>query len=79
MEHKIIAIYCLIEYWLKLMRIKDDVRAKASNAEILFAAYISVSDFNGNYKKAYEYSKKYVKLPEYSRFVRRVSKLENII
>lgn len=78
MEQRIIAIFCLIDEYLKAMRIKDDVRAKFSNSEILLAGYITMSDFNGNYTKAYKYIQmmKLVKLPEYSRFIRRINKME---
>ena len=53
MEHKIIATYCLIDEMLKGLQVKNDVRAKITNAEILTMAYLAVSDFNGNYRKAH--------------------------
>ena len=53
MEHKIIAIYCLIDEMLKGLHVKNDIRAKITNAEILTMAYLAVSDFNGNYRKAH--------------------------
>ena len=52
MEDKIIATYCLIDEMLKGLHVKNDVRAKITNAEILTMAYLAVSDFNGNYRKA---------------------------
>ncbi len=63
------------------MGIKDDTRAKVSNSEILLVGYIAVNDFNGNYYKAYNYCKllNFVKMPEYSRFIRRINHLEQII
>ena len=51
MEHKIIATYCLIDEMLKGLNVKNDVRAKITNAEILTMAYLAVSDFNGNYRE----------------------------
>jgi hypothetical protein len=41
MEHKIITIFCLIYEYLKITGIKDDIRAKVSNSEILLIGYIS--------------------------------------
>jgi hypothetical protein len=81
MEHKIITIFCLIDEYLKITGIKDDIRAKVSNSEILLIGYIAVNDFNGNYYKAYQYCRelKIVNMLEYSRFIRRLSKLENVI
>lgn len=81
MEQKIIAVYCLIDEYLKAMNIKDDVRAKVSNSEILLLGYIAVSDFNGNYFKAYRYFQmlNIVNMLEYSRFIKRINKLENVI
>ena len=81
MEHKIITIFYLIDEYLKAMGIKDDKRAKVSNSEILLVGYIAVSDFNGNYAKAYQYCKelKIVKLLDCTRFIRRINKLEEVI
>jgi len=81
MEHKIITIFYLIDEYLKIMNIKDDVRAKVSNSEILLIGYKAMEDFNGNYFKAYQYFKelKIVKMLEYTRFIRRLNKLEKVI
>ena len=40
-----------------------------------------MEDFNGNYYKAYQYGKemKIVKILEYTRFIRRINKLESVI
>lgn len=78
MEQRIIAVYCLIEEWLRMMEIKDDVRAEISNAEILLGGYMSVSDFSGNYKKGRAYALSFVNLPEYSRSIRRIHALEEV-
>jgi len=51
MEQRIITIFYLIDEYLRIMKIKDDVRAKVSNSEILLVGYIAVN-FNGNYYKA---------------------------
>ncbi len=68
MEQRIITVFCLIDEYLKSMGIKDDKRAKFSNSEILLTGYLAVSDFNGNYTKAYRYIQmiQLVNLPEYS-------------
>ena len=78
MEHRIIAIFCLIDEFLKEIGYKDDKRAYISSSEILLIGYLAVSDFNGNYSKAHKYimSMNLVKKIEYSRFIRRLSKLE---
>ena len=78
MEHRIIAIFCLIDEFLKEIGYKDDKRAYISSSEVLLIGYLAVSDFNGNYYKAHQYtmSMKLVKKIEYSRFIRRLSKLE---
>jgi hypothetical protein len=36
MERDIITVYCLIDEYLKVSGIKDDVRAEISNAEIAY-------------------------------------------
>ena len=63
------------------MGIKDDKRAKFSNSEILLTGYLAVSDFNGNYTKAYSYIEmmQLVNLPEYSRFIRRINTMEEVL
>ena len=81
MERKIIAIYCLIDEMLKGLNVKNDVRAKITNAEILTIAYLAVSDFNGNYRKAHLYlnpSKLFYPI-DYSRFIRRINELYDAI
>lgn len=81
MEHKIIATYCLIDEMLKGLQVKNDVRAKITNAEILTMAYLAVSDFNGNYRKAHLYlnpSKLFFPI-DYSRFIRRINELHTVI
>ena len=81
MEHKIIAIYCLIDEYLKASGIKDDVRAEISNAEVLLIGYMAVNDFNGNYFKAHQYVKMMhlVKEIDYTRFLRRLVKINNVL
>ena len=81
MEHKIIAIYCLIDEMLKGLQVKNDVRAKITNAEILTMAYLAVSDFNGNYRKAHLYLNptKLFSPIDYSRFIRRINELHTAV
>jgi hypothetical protein len=82
MEHRMITIYCLIEEFLKgIMGKKEHKLAKVSDAEVLFLGYLAVSDFNGNYSKAYYYGMgmKLVSPIEYSRFTRRINQLEEEI
>ena len=55
MEHKIIATYCLIDEMLKGLNVKNDVRTKITNEEILTMGYLAVSYSNGNYRKAHLY------------------------
>ena len=47
MERDIITVYCLIDEYLKVSGIKDDVRAEISNAEVLLIGYMAVNDFSG--------------------------------
>ena len=81
MEQRIITVFCLIDEYLKVNGIKDDIRAEVSNSEILLVGYLAVSDFNGNYRKAHKYCQmlNFVKIPEYSRFIRRLNRLEQVI
>jgi len=81
MEQRIITVICLIDEYLKVIGIKDDIRAEVSNSEILLVGYLAVSDFNGNYRKAHKYCQmlNFVKVLEYSRFIRRINRLEQII
>jgi len=81
-EHKIITIYCLIEEFLKVISNKKEHKlSKISNAEVLFIGYLAVSDFNGNYYKAYKYSISmgWISSIEYSRFIRRINRLDREI
>jgi hypothetical protein len=81
MERDIITVYCLIDEYLKLAGIKDDVRAEISNAEVLMIGYMAVNDFNGNYFKAHQYVKMMhlVKEIDYTRFLRRLVKINNVL
>ena len=81
MERDIITVYCLIDEYLKISGIKDDVRAEISNAEVLLIGYIAVNDFNGNYFKAHQYVKMMhlVKEIDYTRFLRRLAKINEVL
>lgn len=81
MEQRIITVYCLIDEYLKAIGVKDDTRASVSNAEVLLVGYIAVSDFAGNYRKAHQYFSlmQCCKMLEYSRFIRRLNDLEQVI
>lgn len=81
MEHKMITIYCLIEEVLKMIGKKEHKLVQITDSEVLFIGYLAVRDFNGNYKKAHYYvmEMKLVAKIEYSRFIRRINKLEDII
>ncbi len=81
MERDIITVYCLIDEYLKLSGIKDDVRAEISNAEVLLIGFMAVNDFNGNYFKAHQYVKMmhWVKKSDYTRFLRRLVKINNVL
>lgn len=45
MELEIIAIYCWCDLILNQLNIKDDIRAKMSNAEIITATIVAVQFF----------------------------------
>lgn len=65
----------------KGLNVKNDIRAKITNAEILTMAYLAVSDFNGNYRKAHLYlnpTKLFCPI-DYSRFIRRINELHNVV
>ena len=81
MERDIITVYCLIDEYLKISGIKDDVRAEISNAEVLLIGYMAVNDFNGNYFKAHQYVKMMhlVKEIDYTRFLRRLAKINDVL
>lgn len=81
MEREIITVYCLIDEYLKLSGVKDDVRAEISNAEVLLIGYMAVNDFNGNYFKAHYYAMmmKLVKRIDYTRFLRRLRKINEVL
>ncbi len=81
MERDIITVYCLIDEYLKLSGVKDDVRAEISNAEVLLIGYMAVNDFNGNYYKAHQYSMMMhlVKRIDYTRFLRRLAKINEVL
>ena len=48
----IIGIFCIVDDVLKNLGLKDDVRAKDSNSEILSIAILAFLFFGGNFKKA---------------------------
>ena len=48
----IIGIFCIVDDVLKNLGLKDDVRAEASNSEILTIAILAFLFFGGNFKKA---------------------------
>ena len=81
MEQRMITTYCLIEEFMKSIEYKDHVLSEITASEVLFIGYLAVSDFNGNYFKAHHYvmGMKLVTAIEYSRFIRRLNKLETII
>ncbi|MFW9627675.1 MAG: hypothetical protein ACMV1K_13195 [Sulfurospirillum sp.] len=81
MERDIITVYCLIDEYLKVSGIKDDVRAEISNAEVLLIGYMAVNDFSGNYYKAHQYSMmmQLVKRIDYTRFLRRLAKINDVL
>ena len=81
MERDIVTVYCLIDEFLKIIGIKEDPRAKVSNAEILLVGYLAVSHFNGNYYRSYQYIKimGLCNMVEYSRFLRRLISLQTIV
>ena len=60
---------------------EEHVLSEISDSEVLFLGYLAVSDFNGNYSKAYYYGMgmKLVSPIEYSRFTRRINQLEKEI
>ena len=81
MEEKIITVFCLVDDLLVMMDVKDDVRAKICNAEILTIGYMAVRYFRGNYYNAHQF---YLGMRpsypiDYSRFIRRLNSLNYAI
>jgi hypothetical protein len=75
----IIGIFCIVDDVLKNLGLKDDIRAKASNSEILSIAILAFLFFCGNFKKALSFvlqQNLFTKI-SYSRFLRRLSDLVN--
>ena len=81
MDEKIITIFCLVDDLLKIMDIRDDIRAKICNAEILTIGYMAVRYFRGNYYNAHQFylGMKPSYLIDYSRFIRRLNNLSYAI
>lgn len=81
MEENIITVFCLVDDLMKILDIKDDVRAKISNAEILTIGYMAVRYFRGNYYNAHQLylSMKPSYAIDYSRFIRRLNNLNYAI
>lgn len=81
MEEKIITVFCLIDDLLEIIGLKDDVRAKICNAEILTIGYMAVRYFHGNYYSAHQFymSMKPSYPIDYSRFIRRLNSLHYVI
>jgi hypothetical protein len=77
-----ITIYCLIKEFIKSKSSKKEHKlSEISDSEVLFLGYLAVSDFNENYKKAHYYGMgmNLVTKIKYSRFIRRLNKLESVI
>jgi hypothetical protein len=49
----IVGIFCIVDDILKNLGLKDDVRAEASNSEILTIAILSFLFFGGNLKNSF--------------------------
>jgi IS5 family transposase len=75
----IIGIFCIVDDVLKNLGLKDDVRAKASNSEILTIAILVFLFFGGNFKKALSFVLQHNLFTKisYSRFLRRLRDLVN--
>jgi IS5 family transposase len=75
----IIGIFCIVDDVLKNLGLKDDVRAKASNSEILTIAILDFLFFGGNFKKALSFVLQHNLFTKisYSRFLRRLRDLVN--
>jgi hypothetical protein len=75
----IIGIFCIVDDVLKNLGLKDDVRAEASNSEILTIAILAFLFFGGNFKKALSFVSQqnlFAKI-SYSRFLMRLRDLVN--
>jgi IS5 family transposase len=73
----IIGIFCIVDDVLKNLGLKDDIRAEASNSEILTIAILAFLFFCGNFKKTLSFvlqQNLFTKI-SYSRFLRRLSDL----
>jgi hypothetical protein len=75
----IIGIFCIVDDVLKNLGLKDDVRAEASNSEILAIAILAFLFFGGNFKKALSFVLQHNLFTKisYSRFLRRLRDLVN--
>jgi hypothetical protein len=70
----IIGIFCIVDDVLKNLGLKDDVRAHASNSEIITIAILAFLFFGGNFKKALSFILQQNLLFEFFKEVERFSK-----
>ena len=82
MEAKIIVTYVVCDDTIKNLKIKDDVQAKISTAEVMTTAIISTIQYSGNIEKARKSLKSDRYIPNMlskSQLCRRLNKIEKYV
>lgn len=78
-ETYLIKLFCIIDDSLKQLSIKDDIRSKFSNSEVVFVGIIAARFFSGNLRMAFSFLffQKYLTFPiSESRLNRRIRRLD---
>ena len=79
MDTQIVAVFCLIDDMLKIMRHQEDIQCEMSDAEVMTTAVIATLFFGGNYSHARDLlgSQGYVpRMLSKSRFSRRLHRIK---
>lgn len=79
MDTQIVAVFCLIDDMLKIMRHQEDIQCEMSDAEVMTTAVIATLFFGGNYSHARDLlgSQGYIpRMLSKSRFSRRLHRIK---
>jgi hypothetical protein len=81
-DHKIIALFCIVDDMLKGFNHREDVRIKVSDSEIITTSFVAVLYFGGHLDNARHFMKMKGYVPamlDKSRFCRRLHRLSNLL
>jgi hypothetical protein len=81
-EHKIIALYCIVDDMLKGFHHQEDIRVRVRDSEVITTAFVSVLYFGGHLDNARHFMKVQGYVPsmlDKSRFCRRLHRIADLL